>query len=406
MKNKPLFICLSLIFMMSINNSFAQQEPMELNTITGAYQRIIHLNPEDYNLDIASGEGNPGSGIEGIHAGDRYLIIWDLVAFYVYDISTYMKLTTIVPEFAVRDIVESQGKIYCLSKNDHITVYNSFESFDDYQLSTQFQSVPEYKSDLAKHKLPTFPDPAKIKRRSIIMEGLTEEQKKANKKLANQIKKQRENLEYYAAMGGEPVWSGAFVQSLHVADDRVYVNVDFNYLDFERDFISEVDDIITMKDNHHFMVLKNRLRENDYYALIDNHYIDWKTKYKDEFTTIAITIMNMEYSNINKNIYMIKNDQQNGKLVTTLGVAYQNDRFITTGYWLYYDNNQYSGISVLCLNIDKNEIVNIKLPDWPTTLPFVTNSIKYYTYKNSYFYAVAYNKDLSVDIVKVEVNLP
>jgi len=403
MKNKPLFTCLWLIFIISANNTFAQQEPIELKTITGAYQRIIHLNSDDYLLKKEGPEGYPGSGIEGIYAGDKYLIIWDIVTLQVFDISNYTRLATIKIKYAIRDVVETEGKIYCLSKNDYIFVYDSFEFFNQYEIVTDFNSVPEYKSYLAKHKLSTFPELSKERVR--LKKNLDKPEEPA-KEQSEQLTVQKEKLEYYASLNGEPVWQRAHIWSLHVVDGKVFVNVDYNYLDFKQDFVSEKDDIITMKDNHHFMVLKEEAIKKGYKFLVNNSLVELSKGYSNKLNSIDIKVTAMNSHDRKMTHFAIPSDMQNGKLLTIIFKGIQDNWIISSAYWDYENNDQYSGVSVLNLNLSTKEIINFKFPDWPLNLPFVTNTSKYYSYKKPYMYALLYNYDLSVDIIKVEVNLP
>jgi hypothetical protein len=126
-------------------------------------------------------------------------------------------------------------------------------------------------------------------------------------------------------------------------------------------------------------------------------------KSRNKFAKLSINIKDIHYNNIKKCTFLIPMDDKSGELRSTIPHALINNWILFKSFWLY-DNDQYDGMSILKLNLDTKEIINIKLPDWPL-LEFVTNSLKYYSYSNSYMYAIAYNSDSSFDVLKVEVNV-
>ena len=88
MSNKNIIFSFIIIVAFSSINLYSQQEPAKLETIKNAYQRIIHLSPDDYIIQKEA-EDNPGSGIMGLFAGNKYLLVWDIANIYVFDIATY-----------------------------------------------------------------------------------------------------------------------------------------------------------------------------------------------------------------------------------------------------------------------------------------------------------------------------
>ena len=400
MNKNTFLLILAVIFLTIFDNSFSQQEPPKIKTITGAYQRIIHFNPDDYNL-FKEGPGMPGSGIMGIYAGDNYLILWDVAAIYVYDINNYTKLTTIKPKFTPRDIIENQGKIYCLSKNDVILIYDTFKTFKEYRFNSRFRTVAEYKSFLAQGKLRSFPDPQKRRSgRSRTKQQIEKAKETLQKRLA-----QKEKLEYYASLNGEVVWRRAPLRSLHLFQGKIYVNVDHNILDLENDFVTEEDDVINMDSNSYFMVLKQEADDKKMTAFINGNIVSVKRESRNKLAKLNINIKDIHYNNIKKCTFLIPMDDNSGELRGTIPHALINNWILMKSLWRLPKNDYYSGLAILKLNVETKEKIKIKLPDKPRNLGFVTNSLKYYSYSNSYIYAIAYNSDSSFDVLKVEVNV-
>ena len=399
MSNKNIIFSFIIIVAFSSINLYSQQEPAKLETIKNAYQRIIHLSPNDYIIQKEA-EGNPGSGIRGLFAGNKYLLVWDIANIYVFDIATYQKIATLKPSVALKDVVESQGKIYCLSGS--ILVYDTFNGYKVYRFNSQFTNPANYKSFLAQNKLRNFPDPEKMSkslryRRNTTPAEIEQEVQK--------LKLQKERLEYYSSLNGRMEWRKASIWGLPVINNEAYLNVDFNLLKFNEDFTIEEDDIFNMNGNTYFMTLKHEVQERTYYDPVGDHLIKFKRIPQQGYAIIDLEICDMNYNNIKKEKIKIPYHDEKGKLATIIPITYLNKCLFYLGGWRSPKNIDYTDISILALNIDTKKIINIEMPHLPGT-PFITNYNKYSSYSNNNIYAVTYNRDTSVDIVKVEVKLP
>ena len=138
-------VCLLLINSFLYGISMSQENSVELKTVDNAYETILHFSPEDYHLSARGpGDERPRYGAQGIYAGDRYLVVWDINNFYVFDIQSYQKLATVATEFSIKDIVESDGVIYCLTINDYIYKYPSFENAIKNRFISTYKNLSDF----------------------------------------------------------------------------------------------------------------------------------------------------------------------------------------------------------------------------------------------------------------------
>lgn len=377
----------------------SQENSVELKTVDNAYEKILHFSPDDYTL-IREAPGNPGCGIEGIFAGENYLLLWDIDWVYIFDIHNYGKLGKIQLKVSPRDVVENQKTIYVLGKRNILYVYDTFQSFKRYEFVSEFKSVADYKGYIAQHNLDNLsrPLPKPRIRPDKSASTLSKKQQEANRKLEKRIL-HRERMQYYATQGGEKSWRYAKIWSLHVHQGGVYLNVDNNYWNFDQDFIKEEDDILSMDDNNYFMVPIQEAFERKEAVFCNGFLIRGHSYNNTKGMIFYITTEDLYSHNISKNKFYIKENVETGKLRCTKFRALLDSWLLLDTYWL---TKSYRKVFILKLNINTNYTEKFELPNWPS-LDFVTNSRTYYTYSNNFIYAIAYNSDASFDVLKVEV---
>ena len=369
--NKKILIGL-LISLITNVNLFSQEKPIELKTIKNAYEKIIHFTPEDYDAPTKAPEdGRPIMGIQGLFAGDNYLIVWTEHNFHVFDINSYKKITVVDAELAIKDVIEHQGKIHVLTYGDCIYIYNTFSDFDSYRFLSSWKNLAEYKTCTSESNIKKYQEEAKI----------IPTDKENRKILRKQV---------YP-------WRSTQVASLHSSQGQLYLSIDNTYFNFNEDLIKEIEG----GKKYLFPIEEIKVGKRDWY-LFDGKCVLAKRKFVNNCTLLNVLHKDFNSEIIKSTKYVIRNSNKE-ELRANLPIAYVNNWLYLLCSWKYRGNNTYRGKSVLALNIDNKKVINFEMPFGIFGLPVYTNYLKYYSFSNSVIYGIFYNEDFSFDIVKLEV---
>ncbi|MBD3340210.1 MAG: hypothetical protein GF353_13945 [Candidatus Lokiarchaeota archaeon] len=369
--NFKIFLGLILLFTIAI---FAQEQPILLKTVNNAYETILHFSPEDYHLSARGpGDERPRYGAQGIYAGDRYLVVWDINNFYVFDIQSYQKLATVATEFSIKDIVESDGVIYCLTINDYIYEYPSFENaiknrfistyknLSDFNLNKKLLQSRKHRKGESLDKLPTI----------------------------EQINEMRKQI---------PKWKMEIPRSLHVYNHSIYLEIEGNYLDIKQDLNREEGDDFS------YLFLREQIRGQRYWPLINNTFIRVKRDYeKNNVIHFSILKKDILTQQVDTTTVRIKHPEEMGDFSSGIPFAFINNWVYLHCYWNYIENHKYDGKSILGLDLVGRQAINFNLPGYIKKLGVLENTYKYFASKNISIFIISYNQDFSFDVLKVEV---
>jgi len=367
---KKIFVFLQLIIFITFNEIFSQNA---IKQVQANYEKIIHFDKNDYHLrEISPNYQGPVAGVQGLYAGDNYLIIWDNRNAFVFDLKTYTKLATLTPPMSVDDIVEKNGVIYCLCTpirtDDRIYIYDSFDSFREYIYPSQFQNLTEYKAFRNEYK-------------------------------GDQNIEQKEMRKRRPSSTAVPMPIN-HIRSLHISEGKLLANIEFNYFSIEQDFNVE-------KDNEQFYLFTNHTIQKKELKwlpfLLNGTLLSYsRTKLNDKYIKMEFNLHNRNYNFIKKEEIALESDDNIGKIVSTIPISLIDDCIILRCA-RDFKNKNFCEDFILIVNLKTKEMQNIRLPDNIKNMGVVTNYLKYSSFSNSSIFLISYNSDLSFDILKVEV---
>ncbi len=367
-----LFLNLVIIFPnFSLVVSKEQLKPLKQSQ--PSYEKIIHFDKNDYHLrDIPDGYEGPVAGVQGLYAGDRYLTVWDNQNVFVFDIKSYTKLATLSPPLSIDDIVEKDGILYCLvnsSRTDNrIYVYDTFDSFKEYIFLSQFNNLAEYKNFRDEFKKDKKADRSRISHaRTFLAAGLGH----------------RKNI-----------------RTLDISEGKVFVNIDYNFLNFDLDFNLE-------KENEKFyMFLKHDIQKKEIESrpfLLNGILLSSiRSKQVNNSVKIEFIFNDIEFNFRKKEELILESNENLGEIVDNTPLAIFNESIIFRCGRAFFNKNTDKSY-ILIFKYKTNETITIELPDIVKNLGIVTNYFQYSSFSNSTVYLISYNSDLSFDVVKVEV---
>lgn len=367
-------LILSLIFFfLNSSPAFTQINEKALPQKELTYQKIIHFDKTDYHLkNIPKGYEGPVPGIQGLYSGDKYLTVWDRENVFVFDLTNYTKIATLSPPLSISDIIEIDGTIYCLSNSartdNRIYVYDSFDNFKEYIFLSSFKNVTEYKAFLNE-----FRNDDQQRRRRRKPPSLT-----ASRSLR-----------------------GKHIRTLSVSAGKIFVDIEGNYLSFTDDFNVESEDRL-----FYLFLNKDITQKEQLYLLSSEKLISSHNKNitdKNE-TSYEITLIDINDKKTLKKDFIIPTKNDTFNFVGCFPKILIEKQLYLECSWENLIDKDYYGKSLLVLNLENNEIVNLKLPDRLKNLKIQTNSTKYISFSNSSAYLISYNSDLSFDILKVQLN--
>jgi len=369
-------IVLSLIiFIMNMSKVFSQNEIKPMKQLQPKYEKIIHFDKNDYHLrEIPDGYEGPVQGVKGLYAGDKYLIVWDNRNVFVFDLKTYAKLATLSPPLSINDIVETNGVIYCLYSggrtDPRIYVYDFFDSFKEYIFINQFCNLAEYKAF-----------------RQQFAVDQNETQKREMKRGLPRSPEQHSIR-------------GKHIRTLDVTEEKIYANIEHNFLNLDQDFSIENDN------GKLYLFTKQEIQKKERKLLpflFDGMMLSYdRKKLDDNSVKIEFFFNDMKDNFLKKEEIVLESNEQIGRIVSSIPITLIDNRIILRCARDYLNKN-YSGDFILIVNFKTKLMQNIELPVDSKNLGIVTNYLKYSSFSNSSIFLISYNPDLSFDILKVEV---
>lgn len=377
---------LFLIILTVVWGTYAKPEAIKLKTVKNAYTRIIHFSPEDYYLTYRSpGDERPRYGAQGIYAGESHLIVWDINNFYVFDLNSHEKLAKIKSPFSIRDIIECQGKIYCLTINDHIYEYDSFENYRKYRFISSYKNLADYKKSVEILSEPI----RKAKTSKAYRKKISEKEQ-----LAAEIEKMESQL--------PKMWPKMQISSLHCYQNEVYLNVENNYLNMKQEVNYE------QMNTKNFLFLKQPVRGKANWTLSNNSLIQVKRwggiGPTNDKISYEIRIKDFFSKDYNSQFFKVELNSKQKYFVSGIPFAIIKDILFLNCVWKFPNEKHELGLSVFGFDLKKQDVKNIELPNHLKKLHILTNNLKYYSFTISSLFILSYNNDYSFDILELEVN--
>lgn len=338
-----------LIFVGLTTLSFPQNYKT-MKTITADYEAVIHLDTTDYQ--IYRDPQHPPTTIQGISAGENYLLLWDKFTVYVYDLHTYQLLARLKPRYLPAAATEAGGKIYYMT-GGKLLLYDTFDHYEIYTVNSVFTSLADFQDfrNSGARRWPRLP--------------------------------QRVNrLTYHN-------------QSVY------FIFANQHYLNLNNDIVIE-EDINSKK----YIFPKNQLPSLPRGRLKRKYLVDQGMRVTatspSQNSPYLITFLNMFGQKIKQ--MTLNKPKINEKEFNRIGMLFifSHSSCLYFYYDLFNENNpfRYKGLLVEYDQIS-DEFTKIKLPF--RNLYSLGRSAYYFTHSNNILYQIAINEDLSVDVLKVEV---
>ncbi len=335
------------------------------------YERILHFDREEY-LPADIPVGAEINGIQGITAGEDYLVIWNMNEFYIFDISDYQKINTVPTPTSIRQVVILRDKIYVWRKYNDIDIYTArgiheklqFHSYipNYQQLKQLFNIEDEEKRELRENK-------RRRKRRKPGGVSLTE----------------------------EAPWKPVDIRGIHNINGKIFLNIDWNYLELDEDFNREEHNSLV-----YLFLRKESVRNEDQFFFKGKF---WYKKYpfpanKNKF---EIFIKGVFSDTLLKQHIEIPN-HKNKTLRVALPIHIDNSFLYFLCRWDYKANNELLSYTIYIKNINSKKFNEIILPDEPKLTSLLRNTFYYQCYFNSFVYKISYNNDESFDVLRIKVD--
>jgi len=341
-------------------------------------KRIIHFDKDDYvspNTPI----NTDYNGIQGIVAGDQYLVIWNVKEFYIFDIQTYERITTIKTKNLIKQIAILNNKFYVLTDYDNIHIFDISGIINSFRFYSYVRNYQELRK--IKHMDEERP--------TVILEDGTKARKRRR---PTNIKK-------------EAPWRNTRIRGIHNIDNQVYLNIDWNYLEFEKDFLHEKGMIETGYDNLsevNFLFPKEEVIENEYLRFT-NYF--WKTNRPkwEEHNNFKLEFFNINREKTNT-IQINFNDREKGILQNCDPFFMVNNNVIIIGKWINENNNlNILTHKMIVYNTPNNSFSEIVLGEEIINTSVMKRSWHYQTYYADNVYYILYTKNGNFDVLKIKI---
>ena len=354
---------------------------INLNLVAQDYKKIIHFDRNDYlSPDIPV--GTDINGIQGIVAGDVYLIVWNMNEFYVFDINSYQKLKTFPTETSIKQIAILNNKFYVLANLNYIYEYDIAGEIERYKFYSYVRNYTEMRKVLHLDE----------ERATEVLNDGTKRQKR---KSPTNLKK-------------EAPWRRTDIRGIYKINNQIFLNIDWNYLKLNEDFLHErmAMELIQPRSGIveiDFIFPKEEIIKNEDRYFFDNkfwnkEYLDYKyrltfeIRYKDNFNSDIKEIASFR---------LIPKEEKNLDYAEVYYINKECFHFLC--YW-HKINNKEIEYSTIQIYKNKNLQKEIELPNQPSGGNIYTNPFRYKFCYNGYLYKISYNIDQSFDVLKINLN--
>ncbi len=301
-------------------------------------------------------------------------MIWNMNELYIFNIQTLEKIRTIPTKTSIKQVVVLNDKICALVKSNSIFMYG-MDSYEEVKFYSYVGSYQELNQLL------------KIEERKELINHNKKEGRKRVKK----------NWPGAISLTDEAPWKPTDIRGILNINNRLFLNIDWNYLELEKDFTREEHDGI----NYLFLKKESVENENRYFYSGKFWTIDYPSyENLNRFTLIVVT----EDFKTRKEYELLIPEKENKKLVHNKIVHLDDNYCYLLSRWTYEDNKEVESYTLSVIESPTRKVVNeIILPDEPRGGNIYTNPFYYTCYHSGSVYKISYNDDESFDVLKVGI---